>query len=133
MKLEKFKTEKKKKKVMIIVSIVLVLFLTILAFYQSFAFFEENQTFDVIKGSIPNQNYDLMLAITKEDMNQNKTVIQQVPEKNSEQKYEVEIDCNNDAIGIWNYENWNPEILNFTNTRTKCNINFKENNDFEYL
>ncbi len=132
MKLKSFKEENLKIKIMLIGSIVFILLLAIIFLYRSFALFEEKEEFNIIKGSIPEQNYDLMLSLTREDMEQNKTTIDQVPEKNENQKYEVEVNCNNDAIGSWNYQEWKPEITNFNITRTKCSINFKENNEFVY-
>lgn len=132
MKLKRFKEENLKIKIMLIGSIVFILLLTIIFLYRSFALYEEKEEFNVIKGSIPEQNYDLMLSLTREDKEQNKTTIDQVPEKNENQKYEVEVNCNNDAIGSWNYQEWKPEITNFNITRTKCSINFKENNEFVY-
>ena len=132
MKLKSFKEENLKIKIMLIGSIVFILLLAIIFLYRSFALFEEKEEFNIIKGSIPEQNYDLMLSLTREDMEQNKTTIDQVPEKNENQKYEVEVNCNNDAIGSWDYQEWKPEITNFNSTRTKCSINFKENNDYIY-
>ena len=79
MKLEKFKTESPKKKVMIIGSIVLVLLITVIVVYRSFAFFEESRDFNVIKGQIPNQNYDLMLSFQIEE-NGNRRMSNTIPE-----------------------------------------------------
>lgn len=62
MKLEKFQEKKPKQKGIIIGSIVLFILITVIVVYRSFALFEEKQEFDVIKGSVPNQNYDLMLS-----------------------------------------------------------------------
>ena len=132
MKLEKFKREDPKKKIITLGSIIVVLLITIIVLYRSFAYFENIQEFDVIKGIVPEQNYDIMISLTKEDENGNKTAIEYIPEKNEEQKYEVSVVCNNEATGVWNYDEWKPEINDFTTTRTKCTINFKENNDFEY-
>ena len=109
MQLEKFKIENKKKKVIIIGSIVLVFLITILVLYRSFALFEENQAFDVIKGSIPNQNYDLMISFQIEDENGNRRISETIPD---DRNYEVNIECNNGASGEWIYEEWSPKINN---------------------
>ncbi len=121
MQLEKFKIENKKKKAIIIGSIVLVFLITILVLYRSFALFEENQAFDVIKGSVPNQNYDLMISFQIEDENGNRRISETIPD---DRNYEVNIECNNGASGEWIYEEWSPKINNLTSTRTKCTMLF---------
>ncbi len=92
--------------------------------YRSFAFFEEKLEFDIIKGQIPNQNYDLMLTFQTEDENGNRKISETIPE---EKDYIIDITCNNDATGTWNYEDWAPIIQNLTKTRTKCNVLFRKN------
>ncbi len=121
MKLEKFQEKKPKQKGIIIGSIVLFILITVIVVYRSFALFEEKQEFDVIKGSVPNQNYDLMLSFQVEDENGNQTLSNTIP---SDHNYEVSIICNNGASGLWNAEEWAPMIQNLTKTRTKCTLLF---------
>ncbi len=128
MKLEKFQEKDIKKKVMIIGSIIFILLITVIVVYRSFALFEENLEFDVIKGVIPNQNYDLMFSFQVEDENGNKKISETIPEGRN---YIIEMKCNNEAIGIWNYEEWAPEIQNLTKERTKCNILFQKNEEID--
>ena len=120
MKLEKFKRKDSKNKTMIIGSIIMVLLITVIVVYRSFAFFESSQEFNVIKGSVPNQNYDLMLSFQIEDGN-GIQISNTIPEGKN---YEISIICNNGATGSWNYEEWGPKINNLTDTRTKCTILF---------
>lgn len=72
---------------------VMVLFVAGIMVYQSFALYEEKQEFDVIKGNIPDQNYDLKLSYIITDKDGNKTNSSVVPEKSNDQKYEVEVNC----------------------------------------
>ena len=121
MKLEKFHEKNPKQKGIIIGSIVLFVLITGIVVYRSFALFEENQEFDVIKGIVPDQNYDLVLSFQVEDENGDQILSNTLP---SDHTYEVSITCNNGASGSWDYENWAPLIKNLTKTRTKCTLLF---------
>ncbi len=121
MKLERFKETNKKKTGMIIGICFVVLLCTVIVVFRSFALYEEKKEFDVIKGRVPDQNYDVLFAFTLEDEDGNKTNIENVPEGTN---YEVTVSCDKGATGEWNYEEWGPLIKNLTNARTKCKINF---------
>ncbi len=121
MKLEKFKETIKKKTGMMIFICFVVLLCTVIVVFRSFALYEEKKEFDVIKGRVPDQNYDVLFAFTLEDEDGNKTNIENVPEGTN---YEVTVSCDKGATGEWNYEEWGPLIKNLTNARTKCKINF---------
>ncbi len=129
MKLEKFQKKDPKKKTLIFGGILFLLFLTIMIVYRSFAFFEENQEFNIIKGQVPDQYYDVLLSLT-EEKDGIKTQIQEIPEKENGKKYNVEVLCD-ETDGYWDYQDWNI-VINVKKTRTKCKINFKEEETFEY-
>ena len=121
MKLEKFKEKNKKQKAIYIGICISILLLTVVIVIRSFALYEEKKEFDVIKGQVPDQNYDVMFSFFLTDKEGNKKSIENIPEGKD---YEVSLECNNGATGIWDYENWGPLITNLKNMRTKCKVNF---------
>ncbi len=94
----------------------MVLIIGGISLYRSFAMYEEKQTFDVLKGTIPDFSSDIELAIVKDGLPQDT-----IP---NDKDYIVSISCNNNADGYWNYEEWAPVIINFNKTKTKCNVTF---------
>ena len=121
MKLKKFQ-ELHQRKIGIVVGICFVVLLcAIIVVFRSFAFYEEQKEFDVIKGKVPDQNYDVMFSFLLEDTEGKKVNIETIPDG---QDYDVTILCDKGATGVWDYEEWGPRIQNLTDTRTKCKINF---------
>ena len=120
MKLEVFREKNKKQKGMIIGICGVVLLLAVVLVYRSFALYEEQKEFDVIKGQVPNymSDYDVNIALTIDGV-----ASTTFPAKGSN-KAVSSIECDKGANGIWDYERWAPVILNATQTRTKCKINF---------
>ena len=107
---------------MIIIGICsLLLLLTAVIIYRTYAIYEEKQEYNIMKGIVPNQDYDVKFAFILEDKEGNKTHIGSIPE---EKNYDVTIDCNNGAVGVWDEEKWGPLIENLTVARTKCNLTF---------
>lgn len=123
MRIKQFKEIDKKQRIIWIVGISIMLFITIALIYRTYAIYEENQEFNAIKGSIPNQDYDLKLSYTITDESGNIKAVENPP---TDKNYKVSISCNNNAIGEWNYESWGPDIRNLKNTFTKCKINFSK-------
>ena len=120
MKLESFR-EKKNKNIGMIAGIVsVVLLLAAIFVYRTYSIYQERQEFDVIKGTVPDQNYDIMFIFYLIDENGNKTVTSTIPEGRD---YEVTVECTNGANGTWDTEAWGPRVTNLTTTRTKCYIN----------
>ena len=126
--MKKFKRTNKKKRTILISGIVSVFCMTIIALYHSYAIYEEKQELNVIKGTVPNQEYDLKLSYTITDKDGQIKPTNDIPKGKN---YEVTISCNNNATGKWNYENWGPDIRNLNTTRTKCNIDFKKSKPLE--
>ncbi len=81
--------------------------------------YEEKQTFDVLKGTVPDFKSDVKLAIT---LNGEET--ETIPEKTEDTNYEVTVTCDNGAEGKWNYSKWNVEVNNFKKG-TKCDVAFQ--------
>ncbi len=121
MKMKQFQAKNPKKQGIVIVLGLIVLLFTVVIVLRSFALYEEKKEFDVIKGRVPDQNYDVMFSFSLEDEAGNKTNLETIPEGKD---YKVTVDCNNGSTGVWDYEAWGPLIQNLANTRTKCKINF---------
>jgi len=105
--------------------ILLIIVFLIFSFFVSrtFSFYEEHQKFDVIKGKISNQNYDTSFSFFIEDEQKNMKNVSSIP---SGKDYTISVVCDKGAIGSWNYEKWAPVVRNLTETRTKCQIIFRE-------
>ena len=82
LKLEKFQNKKRnqQKKLFYTLGAVVVLLIMAVIIYRSYAIYEEQSFFNVIKGSVPEQNYDVMLSYTIEDKDGNKTSSTTIPE-----------------------------------------------------
>lgn len=86
--------------------------------YRTFAFYEEKKEFNVLKEVIPNfvgNDIELTMKVNGES-----TKI--IPKKGN---YSVVITCDNEAVGLWDYDKWNITIDNLTKTRVKCMLDFK--------
>ncbi len=128
MKLVNFSKNKKVKK-MIIGSILGILIVVgSITLYKTFALYKEEQTFNVIRGQVPNFSvFDVQLSIVvdgeKSDF---------IPEKGN---YSVLVTCDK-GMGSWNYMKWSVEVHNFSNG-AKCDVVFTTteeeitNNEFE--
>ncbi len=123
MKLEKFKEKNWKKNGIIIGSAVLVVLIAAVIIYRSFAFYEEEKSFNIIKGQVPDQNYDTMVSFYVEDDAGNQNFVETMPTENGH-NYSVTASCDNGATGTWDYDRWVLIIDNLTTTRTKCKLIF---------
>lgn len=122
MKLERFKDSKKKNIGAILGIGSIVLLLAVVIVYRSYSIYQEKQEFDVIRGNVPDQNYDAMFTFYLVDETGTKKLIETIPEGRD---YYISVICNHNANGSWNQDMWGPVITNLTNTRTKCDITFK--------
>lgn len=120
MNLQKFKISNKKHQIILITLISSILLITALIIYRTYAIYQENQEFNVIKGYVPDQDYDAMVTLIEVDENGNKKVLETMPEGKN---WTIEVSCNNNATATWNYESWKLEI-DLTKTRTKCKLSF---------
>ena len=55
-------------------------------------------------------------------------MIDKIPQKEDGKYYNVDVKCDNDALGIWNYSKWNVEVSNFKNN-TECSVAFTTLNE----
>ena len=74
---------------------ILLFLLSIVLFFRSFAFYEEDQKFNIIQGEVPDQNYDTLFAFTLEDQG-GQSFQEKIPEGRD---YVVSVVCNYGAIG----------------------------------
>ena len=86
--------------------------------------YQEDKEYNVIKGIVPNFGYDVKLAI-----NVDGEKADNIPSRGL---YKTEVNCNNEAIGEWDYNAWNLRLENITE-ETKCNLTFTSGlSDAEY-
>ncbi len=83
---------------------------------RTYALYQEDKEYNVIKGVVPDFGYDVKLAI---EVDGKKETI--VPERGL---YKTNVVCNNDATGSWDYNAWNLKIDNLKKD-TKCTIEFQ--------
>ncbi len=83
--------------------------------YRTYALYQEEKNYNVIKGVVPDFGYDVKLAIEVDGKKENN-----VPTRGL---YKTNVVCNNDATGSWDYNAWNLKIDN-ASVGTKCNITF---------
>ncbi len=92
--------------------------------YRTYALYQNEKEYNVIKGIVPDFGYDVKLAI---EVNDEK--VKEIPARGL---YKTEVQCNNDATGSWDYNAWNLKIDNLKKD-TKCNITFTSGlTDAEY-
>jgi len=124
LKLELFHEKKVLSTSILIIFIFLMLLLIAIALYQSYALFEQKKTYNIIKGSVPEQNFDTILSFVIQDSDGNLTSVKELPAKDN---YYVDVSCTNDAEGIWDYDNWGLYIGSLKQSRTKCTLTFQPN------
>ncbi len=116
MKLQKYIKNKKQKQIVIASIIGIVFLIGGIVLYNTFALYKEEQSFNVLQGIVPDFNRgDLKLAIT---VNGEKKDV--IPDKGN---YKVEVNCDQDAKGNWNYSKWQVEVSSFR-SGTKCDVIF---------
>ncbi len=85
---------------------------------RTYALYQEDKEYNVIKGIVPDFGYDVKLAIEVNGQKENN-----VPTRGL---YKTNVVCNNDATGSWDYNAWNLRIDNLKKD-TKCTIEFQSN------
>ncbi len=113
--LERFTKNKKSKKLTYSI-IGLLLIIGSITLFKTYAFFEEKQEFNIIRGKIPNfiEN-DVFIALRL-----NGEIVDEIPKGKA---YKVDVTCNN-AKGSWNYETWKLDVSEIIK-KAKCEVNFK--------
>jgi len=122
MNIKFLKMKNNENKIFFLTLISIIVLLTAIFFYRSYAIYQEKQEWNVIKGNVPNQNYDALFSFLLEDETGQNQLIKTAPE---DHKYDVLVTCNNNANGLWDYEKWAPIITDLNQNRTKCTILFK--------
>ena len=105
---------------MIIGSIVGILaILGAITLYRTYALYEEEKEFNVLKGTIPDFGYDIkMLSVVVDDKKETN-----IPARGL---YKTNVDCTNGTRGEWDYNAWNLTLENVS-SNAKCNITFTSN------
>ncbi len=121
MKLEKYKQRNPKKIGIAIFTIACVLLIAFVFIYSSFASFQTNETRTFINGNVVDPG-DLYFAFYVDGV-----ISSTMPAKGKGYVLDKEkTTCTNGATVEWLDDEWAPKILNFTQTRTKCTLYFKE-------
>ena len=100
MKLERFAFKDRKKIIIIGVIITIILVLSVIYIFNSFAYYEENKSFDVISKNMPSIDSGYSLN----------------EEKSS---------CTNGATPKLDTESWQIKVLNMKSMHTKCTLYFE--------
>ena len=120
MKLQKFKSSKNKKKNAIIATITVVcLLIAGFVLYRSYALYEEEKEFNVLKGQVLEFGYDIKMLSVVVDGNKSTTI----PTRGL---YKTKVECTGGTTGEWDYNAWNL-VLEGVESNSKCNIEFTSN------
>ncbi len=126
MKLEKYRKRDNKKIGILIFTICCILLVAGVFLYTSYAWYEENEDFNLINGTVEDPG-DLYFAIYVDDV-----LTTSMPTNDSGYTLDTEkSSCNNGVTISWDKANW-AAVANFTNyaeqnsSRTKCTLYFKE-------
>ncbi len=115
--LERFTKNKRSKKLTYSV-LGILLIIGSLTIFKTFAFFEEKQEFNVLKGKIPSHWYDMNLLSVKVEGSE----VESIPERGL---YKTNVECTN-GYGEWDYNSWSLKLTDLKEN-TKCNIEFTKN------
>ncbi len=124
LKLQKFKENDNKRKVIVIAVIISVLLLSGVYLYSSFAVFSEEKNFNVINGTVSDPG-DIYFAYYVDG-----NITRNMPSQNTGYKLDTEkSNCTNGVKVGWNYSIWHADIdysgYNATDyTRVRCNLYF---------
>lgn len=120
MKLKKFSYGGKRKSLFFITIISIVLILSVIYLFQSFAYYEENKSFDVINGTVANPG-DLYFAFYVDDV-----ISKNMPSIDSGYLLnEEKSSCTNGATPKLDTESWQIKVLNMKSMHTKCTLYFE--------
>ena len=119
MKIEKFKKTNKQKRMIIGAIVGIVLLIGSIVFVRSYALYEEEKEFNVLKGTIPDFGYDIKLLSVVVDGEKSKSI----PTRGY---YQTQIECSNGTIGKWDYNAWKL-ILENVSENARCNLSFTSN------
>ncbi len=90
--------------------------------YKSYAYYENEKEYNVIKGIIPDFSYDVKFAIEVDGTKKNN--IPTTPKGTNQTKYyKVTATCDDGIKAEWDYNAWNLKVENITKG-TKCKLAF---------
>jgi len=119
MKLVKFNKNKKRKKIVMGSIVGILILIGSIVLIRSYALYEEEKEFNVLKGQIPDFGYDIKMLSVVVDGEKSKTIP-------SRGMYKTQIDCSNGTRGEWDYNAWNLTLENVSEN-ARCNITFTSN------
>ena len=119
MKLESFRKNKNQKRIVVSSIVGILLLIGSIVFLRSYALYEEEKEFNVLKGQIPDFGYDIKMLSVVVDGEKSKTI----PTRGM---YKTQIDCSNGTRGEWDYNAWNLTLENVSEN-ARCNITFTSN------
>ncbi len=124
MKLEKFSKNKKQKKIIIGTIVGLIVLISGITLYRTFALYEEKKEFNVLRGRVPNfNNRDIQFAALLDDKTSNEIPLRGYKFTGYE--------CNKKSVSVeWNYELWAPIVIGLVESGTNCTLKFTEDNSF---
>jgi hypothetical protein len=121
MKLEKFKRNNKSRIIVLAISAIILIFGGMIYLFKSYALYEEDKTFTIIKGQVPNFSLsDIDIAYTVDGVKGASSF----PKKSS--NYTVSgVTCQNGATASWDSDTWSLTNINPNgNTKISCSIEF---------
>ena len=78
---------------------------------KSYALYQEEKEYNIIRGIVPDWDYDIKVAINVDGEDR-----KEVPDSNYKDEennyYKVGVSCSNDVKGEWDYNAWNLKIDN---------------------
>ncbi|MBR1748927.1 MAG: hypothetical protein IJ743_03930 [Bacilli bacterium] len=120
MKLERFKEKNQKKNSIIILVVGLVLLVGFVFFSTSFAVYEDIKNFNIIEGNILDPKDIMIISFL------NNNPVENIPTKSNNTILNFsKSKCNNGATIEWNEVEWQANVENITQKRTKCSLYFE--------
>ena len=93
--------------------------------YRSYATYQENKSYNVIKGTIPDFGYDVKFAVLVD--NNKEDNIPSEPKNEQGEYYQVDVDCGEGkTTGEWDYNAWNVKLEN-VQEGSRCKLKFTSN------
>ncbi len=93
-----------------------------ISIYRSYATYQENKSYNVIKGTIPDFGYDVKFAVLVDEQKTNE--IPTEPKNKDGKYYKVNVDCGNSkTTGEWDYNAWNVKLEN-VEEGSRCKLLF---------
>ena len=127
--MKKFKKSPKKTKTIVISAVAITILIGGIYLYKTYALYEEKKEFNMLKGRIVDfrkNSKDIEISAIV-----NGKPSEEIPNKESGYIVE-EVQCTNNAEGVWDNEQWVLNIKNLSTSKTTCSLNFypKSFNEF---